>query len=113
MLFGPNIRPERQKLRLIQLISQDTPSTPCADGQRFCVLLLATPGCTEQQQAQLEQQMDLPWRSWTSLEFPSIIAASWWYWCSHRMDRSPFGCCWPKSPHPTPMLSPRRSPAKV
>lgn len=59
MLFGPNIRPERQKLRLIQLISQDTPSAPCADGQRFCVLLLDTPGCTEQQQAQLEQQMDL------------------------------------------------------
>ncbi len=58
MLFGHNIRPERQKLRLIQLISQDTPSTPCADGQHFCVLLLYTPECAEQQQAQLEQQMD-------------------------------------------------------
>ena len=58
MLFGPNIRPERQKLRLIQLISQDTPSTPCADGQRFCVLLLYTPECSEQQQTLLEQQTD-------------------------------------------------------
>ncbi len=58
MLFGPNIRPERQKLRLIQLISQDTPSTPCADGQHFCVLLLYTPECAEQQHAQLEQQLD-------------------------------------------------------
>ena len=35
MLFGPNIHPERQKLRLIQLISQDTPLPPTKMGSGF------------------------------------------------------------------------------
>ena len=58
MLFGPNLSPERQKLRLIQLISQDTPSTPCEDGQRFCVLLRYEPDGSEAQQILLEQEAD-------------------------------------------------------
>lgn len=58
MLFGPNLRPERQKLRLIQLISQDTPSTPCEDGQRFCVLLRYELECSEPQQILQEQEAD-------------------------------------------------------
>ena len=58
MLFGPNLRPERQKLRLIQLISQDTPSTPCEDGQRFCVLLRYEPEGSEPQQILQEQEAD-------------------------------------------------------
>ena len=59
MLFGPNLRPERQKLRLIQLISQDTPSTPCEDGQRFCVLLRYEPEGSESQQLLQEQLLPL------------------------------------------------------
>ena len=58
MLFGPNLRPERQKLLLIQLISQDTPSTPCEDGQRFCVLLRYEPEGSEPQQLLQEQEAD-------------------------------------------------------
>ena len=58
MLFGPNLRPERQKLRLIQLISQDTPSTPCEDGQRFCVLLRYEPEGSEPRQLLQEQEAD-------------------------------------------------------
>lgn len=58
MLFGPNIHPERQKLRLIQLISQDTPSTPNQDGQRFCVFLRYEPDSSESRQILLEQEAD-------------------------------------------------------
>lgn len=58
MLFGPNIHPERQKLRLIQLISQDTPSTPNQDGQRFCVFLRYEPDSSEPRQILLEQEAD-------------------------------------------------------
>ena len=58
MLFGPDLSPERQKLRLIQLISQDTPSTPNQDGRHFCVLLLKCPESAEEQQILWEQKAD-------------------------------------------------------
>lgn len=58
MLFGPDLSPERQKLRLIQLISQDTPSTPNQDGRHFCVLLLKCPDSAEEQQILWEQKAD-------------------------------------------------------
>ena len=58
MLLDSNSSPERQKLRLIQLISQDVPSTPSEDGLRFCILLLKYPNNSEGQQFLQEQDAD-------------------------------------------------------
>lgn len=108
MLFGPDLSPERQKLRLIQLISQDTPSTPCEDGQRFCVLLRYEPDGSETRQILLEQEADQAMAQLGYPVFPSIMGVNWWCWCSRRRVRMPFERFLHTLMRPMPMWSPRR-----